>query len=157
MDILRTIRVHGADLDIYGSKNEPLFLAVDIAKMIGYSVSNTNQMLNTIDLSEKLTLRMKWLGQGREMWFVTEYGLYEILMQSRKPIARKFKSSIKNMLRDLRLNDKGDFEDWLNYEDQLVTEWEQDLQQRELKHLPDISFNDFLKTKGYTDDMLSFD
>ena len=68
-------------------------------------------------------------------------------MQSRKPIARKFKSSIKNMLRDLRLNDKGDFEDWLNYEYQLVTEWEQDLQQRELKHLPDISFNDFLKTK----------
>jgi prophage antirepressor-like protein len=157
MDILRTIRVHGADLDIYGSKSEPLFLAVDIAKMIGYSISNTNQMLNTIDLSEKLTLRIQWLGQKREMWFVTEYGLYEILMQSRKPIARKFKSAIKSMLKDLRLSDKGDFEEWLNYEDQLVTEWEQELKIRELKQLEEISFNDFLLTKGYTEDMLSFE
>ena len=157
MDILRSIKVHGADLDIYGSKNDPLFLAVDIAKMIGYSVSNTNQMLNTIDLSEKLTIRMQWLGQKREMWFVTEYGLYEILMQSRKPIARKFKCAIKSMLKDLRLSDKADFEDWLNYEDQLVTEWEQELHLRELKQQDEISFNDFLRTKGYTEDMLSFE
>lgn len=157
MDILRTIKVYGSDLDVYGNKEEPLFLAVDIAKMIGYSIRNTNQMLNTIDLSEKLILKIQWLGQKREMWFVTEYGLYEILMQSRKPIARKFKSAIKNMLHELRMNDKGDFEDWLNYEDQLVTEWEYELKQRELKNLDDISFNDFLKTKGYTDDMLSFE
>lgn len=164
MNILRTIIVHGKELNVYSSKNDPLFLAVDIAKMIGYSVSNTNQMLNTIDLSEKLILRTEWLGQKREMWFVTEYGLYEILMQSRKPIARQFKSAIKMMLKDLRLSDKGDFEDWLNHEDSLVTEWEQELKRRELNHhinMPledeEISFNDFLRTKGYTDDMLSFE
>ena len=157
MNIFRTIRVNGADIDIYGDNNEPLFLAVDIAKMIGYSVSNTNQMLNTIDLSEKLTLIIQWSGQKREMWFVTESGLYEILMQSRKPIARKFKIAIKCILKDLRLSDKGDFEDWLNQEDPLITEWEQELKYREINHIEEISLNNFLRTKGYTDDMLNFE
>lgn len=30
-------------------------------------------------------------GQVRKMWFLTEDGLYEVLMQSRKPIAKEFK------------------------------------------------------------------
>ena len=30
-------------------------------------------------------------GQNRDMWFLTEDGLYEVLMQSRKPIAKQFK------------------------------------------------------------------
>lgn len=31
------------------------------------------------------------LGQNREAWFLTEYELYEVLMQLRKPIAKQFK------------------------------------------------------------------
>jgi prophage antirepressor-like protein len=149
--------VHGAELNVYGSQNDPLFLAVDISKMLGYKVSNTNQMINTIDLSEKLTIKIQWSGQKREMWFVTEYGLYEILMQSRKPIARQFKSAIKSILKDLRLSGKGDFEEWLDHEDPLVLEWEQELAYRESSNQEEISFDKFLRTKGYTYDMLSFD
>ena len=37
------------------------------------------------------------------MWFLTEYGLYEILMQSRKPIAKQFKGEVKKLLKALRL------------------------------------------------------
>ena len=37
-------------------------------------------------------------GQNREMWFLTENGLYEVLMQSRKPIAKQFKKQVKQIL-----------------------------------------------------------
>ncbi len=32
-----------------------------------------------------------------------EYGLYEILMQSRKPIAKQFKKKVKEILKSLRV------------------------------------------------------
>ena len=38
-------------------------------------------------------------GQSREMTFLTEDGLYEVLMQSRKPIAKAFKKEVKQILK----------------------------------------------------------
>lgn len=32
------------------------------------------------------------------MWFLTEDGLYEVLMQNRKPIVKEFKKEVKNSL-----------------------------------------------------------
>lgn len=48
-------------------------------------------MLSLVDDGEKLKRTLYVSGQNREMWFLTEDGLYEVLMQSRKPIAKKFK------------------------------------------------------------------
>ena len=155
IDILERIIVQGHDLDIYGSKEEPLFLAVEVAKMIDYSVGRTSEMISKVDADEKLTTIISRAGQRRNMWFLTEYGLYEVLMQSRKPIARRFKSSVKKILKDLRLRDEGNFEDWLNGPDPLVDEWEIICIQREEDEMEEISFEDWLKEfKGYTDDML---
>ena len=43
-------------------------------------------------------------GGYQQVWFLTENGLYEVLMQSRKPIAKEFKKGIKKILKELRLN-----------------------------------------------------
>ena len=154
VDILRTINAQGHELNIYGTTEEPLFLAVEVAKMIDYSVGNTGWMLNTVDEDEKLTLEILRAGQRRQMWFLTEDGLYEVLMQSRKPIARRFKRAIKDILKDLRLSGKADFEDWLNHEDPLVEEWETECKRREGTDYGEITFEEFLITyKGYTEDM----
>ena len=154
VDILRTINAQGHELNIYGTTEEPLFLAVEVAKMIDYSVGNTGWMLNTVDEDEKLTLEILRAGQRRQMWFLTEDGLYEVLMQSRKPIARRFKRAIKDILKDLRLSGKADFEDWLNHGDPLVEEWETECKRREGTDYGDITFEEFLITyKGYTEDM----
>lgn len=153
-DILRTINAQGHELNIYGTTEEPLFLAVEVAKMIDYSVGNTGWMLNTVDEDEKLTLEILRAGQRRQMWFLTEDGLYEVLMQSRKPIARRFKRAIKDILKDLRLSGKADFEDWLNHGDPLVEEWETECKRREGTDYGDITFEEFLITyKGYTEDI----
>ena len=102
-NILQTIQVQGHELDIYGTKEQPLFLAVDVAKMIDYSVGHTSHMLNNVDPDEKVLINTRSnsasIGRGNpEKWFLTEYGLYEVLMQSRKPIARRFKSAVKEIL-----------------------------------------------------------
>ena len=99
--------IHKKPFDIYGSVMEPLFLAVDVARAIGYSVGDTNKMLQLVDDHEKMIGRIFWSSKTRSMWFLTEYGLYEVLMQSRKPIAKIFKNDVKRALRDLRLSDVG--------------------------------------------------
>lgn len=40
--------------------------------------------------------------QNRNVWMLTENGLYEVLMQSRKPIAKEFKKGIKEILKSIR-------------------------------------------------------
>lgn len=98
--ILREQEVLGNDFRIYGTVKQPLFLAKDIAELIEHSDVST--MLRVVDSDEKLIQRMLVAGQGRECWFLTEDGLYEILMQSRKPIAREFKKKVKEILKDIR-------------------------------------------------------
>lgn len=105
---------------IYGTKEEPFFLAKDVASWIGHTdlsrmvglveedeklkrtlyVSGQNR--ESIDEEEKLKETILTSGQNREMWFLTEDGLYEVLMQSRKPIARQFKKEVKLILKNIR-------------------------------------------------------
>lgn len=154
VDILRTINAQGHELNIYGTTEEPLFLAVEVAKMIDYSVGKTGHMLHMVDQDEKLTLTIVRSGQRRQMWFLTEDGLYEVLMQSRKPIARRFKRAVKDILKDLRLSGKADFEDWLNHTDPLVDAWEAECRRREAVREEEITFVEYLIVNhGCTEDM----
>lgn len=85
---------------IYGDFENPLFLAKDVAAWIDHN--NITNMMNIVDEDEKLTYTIRNSGQNREMWFLTEDGLYEVLMQSRKPIAKTFKKEVKNILKEIR-------------------------------------------------------
>lgn len=118
------------DFKIYGTKEKPLFLAKDVAEWIDYAYKDKNHnkrnvtmMLQTIDddEKEKHSLLLKGnnfapqtnivktrdsrggLRDNVKLWFVTEFGLYEVLMQSRKPIAKKFKKEVKKILKEIRL------------------------------------------------------
>lgn len=42
------------------------------------------------------------LRPNTEYWFLTEDGLYEVLMQSRKPKAKEFKKEVKKILKSIR-------------------------------------------------------
>ena len=79
----------GKDFRIYGDLENPLFLAKDVAEWIEHS--NSRVMLDSVDDSEKVVRNVYTLGGNQESWFLTEDGLYEVLMQSRKPIAKAFK------------------------------------------------------------------
>lgn len=98
-----SIIIFNEQFNIYGSIDDPLFLAADVADIIEYDPDKVGQMLNLVDDNEKLTDTIYRSGQNREMWFITEYGLYELLMQSRKPLAKRFKLVIKGILKQIRM------------------------------------------------------
>jgi hypothetical protein len=105
LEKVESLVVLNTNFNMYGPIDNPLFLAVDIAEMIEYSVDKTHQMLELVDDDEKLTDTIYRGGQKREVWFVTENGLYELLMQSRKPLAKRFKLEIKKILKQLRMGE----------------------------------------------------
>ncbi|WP_278681495.1 ORF6C domain-containing protein [Paraclostridium bifermentans] len=102
LQVIDKREVLGQEITTYGDLENPLFLAKDVANWIEHT--NITHMINMVDADEKLTYTICNSGQNREMWFLTEDGLYEVLMQSRKPIAKQFKKKVKKLLKDLRLN-----------------------------------------------------
>jgi len=85
------------------SYDEPYFLASDIANWIDWEKSVNNEynivsLLKLVSDDEKEKITIDWKAQ----WFVTEFGLFEILFQSRKPIAKAFKKKVKEWLKTLR-------------------------------------------------------
>jgi prophage antirepressor-like protein len=65
----------------------------DVAEWIEHS--NVSQMVQSIDEDEKLTLNIAYSEQQKHNeLFLTENGVYEVLMLSRKPIAKEFKKGV---------------------------------------------------------------
>lgn len=94
--------VLGKEFKIYGDFENPLFLAKDVANWIEHT--DLSRMVNMVDDNEKLKRTLFVSGQNREMWLLTEDGVYEVLMQSRKPIAKAFKKEVKIILKTIRQN-----------------------------------------------------
>lgn len=118
LQILDQREVLGKEFKVYGDIDNPLFLAKDVAEWIDYSFSNkekgirkVSQMLSTVDEDEKVLgvtnvvtqNKQGGLRENQERWFLTEDGLYEVLMQSRKSIAKPFKKEVKKILKQIRL------------------------------------------------------
>lgn len=111
-----TVVFDNKKLDVYSSLDKPIFRATDVANMIDYSEGNAWKMLEMCEEDEKLNLPMVVAGQTRFVNFVTETGLYNILSQSRKPIARKWRRVIHDEIIRLRKSRNMDiimqFDEW---------------------------------------------
>lgn len=120
LTVIQETKILGKKIQMYGSLENPLFLAKDVADWIDYQfvtgkkVRNTSKMLNLVDDDEKIKAILGipandnpsehgGLRKNTEMWFLTEDGLYEVCMQSRKPIAKQMKKEIKQYLKSIRL------------------------------------------------------
>ena len=127
LKVINEQEVLGKQFRVYGTVEQPLFLAKDVAEWIDYALKdkdkgtrNVNMMLQGIDEEEKLMARLFASGQSREMWFLTEDGLYEVLMQSRKPIAKEFKKKVKEILKSIRKHGVYAVDEVLNNPDMLI-------------------------------------
>lgn len=121
--VVGQIRLGSSVLDVYGDLDEPLFKAADIANIIEYSYGNTWRMLDMCEADEKLNLPMVVAGQRRSVSFVNEHGLYSILSQSRKEIARAWRRVVHDELINLRRTKGFDiseqFDEWNNAMDNI--------------------------------------
>lgn len=86
------------EIDVWGSVEQPLFRAKDVASWL--LIKNVSDLVKRVDNDEVHRFNLGSL-QG-ETWFLTEDGLYEVLMQSRKPIAKQFKKGVKAILHEIR-------------------------------------------------------
>lgn len=94
------VTLMGKIFNVYGTVEEPLFRAKDVADWIEHS--DVHKMVQSVDEDEKARNIVHTLGGNQEAWFLTENGVYEVLMLSRKPIAKEFKKEVKKMLHALR-------------------------------------------------------
>ena len=100
--IVATQEISGKSFTIYGDVENPLFLAKDVAGWIEHS--DVSKMVLTVDDDEKVqaTNPNNIRSGGQSAWFLTENGLYEVLMLSRKPVAKQFKREVKRILHEIR-------------------------------------------------------
>jgi prophage antirepressor-like protein len=106
---------------VFGTIENLLFLAKEVSSWIGHS--DTNVMCKSIDEEEKIKLFVTsdfqkrfpsscWKPSesstyaGANYLFLTEFGVYEVLMQSRLPKAKEFKKGVKEILKRIRLTGK---------------------------------------------------
>ena len=114
--VVGTIAFGNHVLNVYSSLDEPLFRTTEVAEMVQYGEGNTWALLNLCEEDEKLNLLTVVAGQRRKVSFVTELGLYNILAQSCKPLARMWRRIIHTELIELRKSRGMDisqqFEEW---------------------------------------------
>lgn len=97
IEVLKQTELLGQQLNVYGTPQQPLFKAKDVTDML--SLTNPREVITRVDEDERCKLNLPRQG---ETWFLTENGLYELLFQSRKPIARQFKRGVKTILNEIR-------------------------------------------------------
>ena len=96
-EVLKRTELLGQQFEVYGTPQEPLFKAKDVAIVLG--LTNHRDFIQRVDEEERSKLNLPRQG---ETWMLTENGLYEVLMQSRKPIAKQFKKGVKAILKEIR-------------------------------------------------------
>lgn len=140
LQIIEEREVLGREFRIYGDFENPLFLAKDVAEWIEHT--NVTKMLLSIDESEKIVLKiptnhlLEGLQSNTEYTFLTEDGLYEVLMLSRKPIAKEFKKQVKEILKTIRKT--GSYSKPMTIEDMIII---QANEMKSVKHRIDVVEN----------------
>lgn len=104
LEMVAETEILGKSIKFYGTIENPLFLSRDVAKWIEHT--NVTMMIKTVESEEKVKVNNVYFENrtgGNGTWFLTEDGLYEVCMQSRKPIAKQMKKEIKAYLKQIRL------------------------------------------------------
>ncbi len=116
LTIVGEIKFKNCVLAVYGDLDAPLFRAQDVADLIEYGSGNVWNLVNLCEDDEHMLLPVMVGGQRRKVTFITETGLYNILSQSKKPIARAWRRVVHEELIALRRSQGKDvsekFKEW---------------------------------------------
>lgn len=88
--------------------DDPLFKASDIGKVL--SITNVRPSIADFDEHEKVVRTTYTLGGDQESTFLTEQGVFKLIMRSRKPIAKPFQTWVFNVLKTIRKTGKYELE-----------------------------------------------
>ena len=119
MDLVRAFAAagltKGVSIHIQGTAEEPLFQANQVGELLG--IANVRDSIKDFDDDEKRAVgSTDSIGRMQQTLFLTELGLYRLLGQSRKPIARSFQKWVATVVKEIRLKGRYDLEEqraWL--------------------------------------------
>lgn len=101
LTVVRETVILGKKIQMYGSIETPFFIASDVAEWLGERDGYT--VARKVSDEEKDTQIVCTTGGNQKTTVLTEDGLYEACMLSRKEIAKPLKREIKNYLKSIRL------------------------------------------------------
>lgn len=89
-DLTTTYNFNGFNVRVYGTVDNPLFVAKDICEAIG--ISNTSDALQMVDVDDLAKGEVvDSAGRRKETNLVTESGMYTLVLRSNKPEAKVFR------------------------------------------------------------------
>ena len=111
MEIVKIFRDSDSEYNIRirNENNETLFKAKDILNVL--EIKNITSAIKTIDDKHKHLLLDHTRGGIQSVIYLTEFGVYELIFNSRKEMAQKFKEWLFNIIVELRKTGKYIVED----------------------------------------------
>lgn len=117
LTVIQETEILGKKIRMYGSIEYPYFVASDVAEWLGERDGYT--VARKVSDEEKDTQIVCTLGGNQKTTVLTEDGLYEACMLSRKEIAKPLKKEIKMYLKSIRITGAaipvGDEQKMVNY------------------------------------------
>lgn len=82
-------KILGEKVQIYSDPDEPLFHGQEICELLG--IGDFKRALKRLDDDERIMGKADSFWHGQRVIFITESGLYTLILESRKPEAKVFK------------------------------------------------------------------
>lgn len=105
MTVVSKEQILGKEVSILGTLDEPLFRAKDVCAWLGQT--NTSQMIMCIpeEIRDEHVKKIKVQNGATATWvnYLTEFGVYFVLMRSRNKEAVKYQMKIMEILKSIRL------------------------------------------------------
>jgi prophage antirepressor-like protein len=110
MEILEAFVINNNEykINILWKDDEALFKANDIADVL--EIQNIRSSIINFDEDEKVLCNSITTGGNQDTIFLTENGVYRLLMQSRKPIAKPFQKWLCSVIKSIRKTGKYELE-----------------------------------------------
>ena len=105
MDLLQTFIFNDSKHDVRVVRNdddEPMFCAPDVGKVL--QLKNIRTSIADFDEDESSVHSMYTAFGEKDVTFLTEQGMYKLIMRSRKPIAKPFQKWVFKVIKDIQKN-----------------------------------------------------
>ena len=75
---------------VFGTKEEPWFVAIDVLRALGVHPKNISRELKRLDSDEKTVVNLTTVTGQKEAWLISEPGFYKVALTAQTEEAKKF-------------------------------------------------------------------